>query len=253
VRGRCRLGQTKPTRRRGIRSFDLVVRGGQDNPARKRGIGSEEHDVVSEEELLQGPENDRPGREVVIIFAVFFEAGLAPLSLFLGWLFGHTPLQSFVWSIRDAVWGALAAMPLALLFLAMLHFPVGPLKQVKKFCDKEVVPLFAKSSWSELALVAVSAGVGEEMLFRGVVQAALCGWLKVPWGLTISSLLFGLLHPISITYMVLASFLGFYLGIVWIYNGNLLTVMVTHALYDFAALAYLIRIRQGIDFRTDSR
>ncbi len=31
-------------------------------------------------------------REVVIIFAVFFEVGLALLSLLLGWLLGHPPL-----------------------------------------------------------------------------------------------------------------------------------------------------------------
>jgi hypothetical protein len=47
---------------------------------------------MMEEDLLQGPEDDQPGREVIIILAVFFEAGLAPLSLFLGWLFGHSPL-----------------------------------------------------------------------------------------------------------------------------------------------------------------
>ena len=31
---------------------------------------------------LQEPENEEVGREVIIIFAVFFEAGLAPFSLF---------------------------------------------------------------------------------------------------------------------------------------------------------------------------
>ena len=45
-----------------------------------------------EEDLLQGPEDDPPGRDVIIIFAVFFEAGLAPFSLFLGWLMGHQPV-----------------------------------------------------------------------------------------------------------------------------------------------------------------
>jgi uncharacterized protein len=106
------------------------------------------------------------------------------------------------------------------------------------------VPLLAKSTWSELALISLSAGVGEEMLFRGVVQAGLSGWLGVPWGLSLTSLLFGLIHPISIVYMVFAAVLGFYLGAVWwIVHENLLTVMVTHAVFDFVALAYLIRIR----------
>ena len=36
--------------------------------------------------------------------------------------------------------------------------------------------------------------------------------------------------------MIIASILGLYLGSVFIVRGNLLTVMVIHALYDFAAL-----------------
>ena len=38
-----------------------------------------------EEERPEGPEDDPPSHAVVIIFAVFFEAGLAPFSLALGW------------------------------------------------------------------------------------------------------------------------------------------------------------------------
>ncbi len=104
------------------------------------------------------------------MLAVFFEAGLAPLSLVLGWLFGHPPLEHFAWRFEDAVIGIGATVPLVLMFLAMLRWPVGPLARVKKFCDHEVVPLLNDCSWSEIALVSLSAGVGEEMLFRGVIQ-----------------------------------------------------------------------------------
>ena len=121
----------------------------------------------------------------------------------------------------------------------------GPLAKAKEFCEQEVVPLFDESYWSELALISLSAGVGEEMLFRGVLQASLMDWLGVGWGLALASILFGVLHPISVSYIVIAGFLGLYLGAIWIYNGNLLTVMVTHALYDFVALGYLIRLRDG--------
>jgi membrane protease YdiL (CAAX protease family) len=203
----------------------------------------DDHDPVVEEDLFKEPEDDKPGRDVIIIFAVFFEVGLAPLALFLGWLMGHPPLAKFVWSLRDARWGALAAVPLIVMFLVMLTWPIGPLARVKKFCDEEVVPLFDKSYWSEIALISLSAGVCEEMLFRGVLQASLTDWLGTAWGLALASVLFGLLHPISVAYVLIAGFLGFYLGGVWILNGNLLTVMVTHALYDFAVLGYLIRIQ----------
>ena len=203
-----------------------------------------------EEDPLEAPEDDPPGHGVVIIVAVFFEAGLAPFSLLLGWLLGHPPLEGFVWSAQDALCGAAAAVPLIALFLAMLRWPVGPLAKVKEFCEQDVVPLFDESYWSELALISLSAGVGEEMLFRGVLQASLMEWLGVGWGLTLASILFGVLHPISISYIIIAGILGFYLGGLWFYNGNLLTVMVTHALYDFVALGYLIRLRTGTGERT---
>jgi uncharacterized protein len=206
---------------------------------------AEEQESIMEEVRREDPEDDQPGHGVVIIFAVFFEAGLAPFSLLLGWLLGHMPLAGFVWSARDAAWGAVAALPLIALFLAMLRWPVGPLAKVKEFCEEEVVPLFHESYWSELALISLSAGVGEEMLFRGVLQATLMGWLGVGGGLVLASILFGVLHPISVSYIIIAGFLGLYLGVIWIYNGNLLTVMVTHALYDLVALGYLIRLRAG--------
>ena len=169
-------------------------------------------------------------------------------------------MQSFAWSTSDALLGAAAAAPLVAIFVAILTWPVGRLAQVKTFCDREVVPLFAKSNWSELALISLSAGVGEEMLFRGVFQASFTQWLQGPlgywWGvvagLALASMLFGLLHPISLPYVGIAALLGFYIGAVWIYSGNLLTAMVTHALYDFAALGFIIRIQHGHDDESDS-
>jgi len=198
-----------------------------------------------EEDLLDDPDSeiDGPSRAEIIVFAVFFEGGLAPLSVFLGWLLQHKPLEGFAWSGADAVWGVVATIPLILMFLAIMRWPIGPLSGVRKFWDTEVTPLLAQSSWSEIALVSIAAGVGEEMLFRGVLQAAFSSWFGVPWGLTLTSMLFGLLHPISIPYVVMTCIIGFYLGTVWIVSGNLLTVMVVHALYDFAALGYLIRLR----------
>jgi membrane protease YdiL (CAAX protease family) len=131
------------------------------------------------------------------------------------------------------------------MFLAILNWPIGPLARIKKFCEEDVVSLFQESSWSELALISLSAGVGEEMLFRGALQAAFVHWMGTAGGLVVASLAFGLMHAISMTYIIITVILGLYLGWVWIANGNLLTVMVTHALYDFVALGYLIRIHYG--------
>ncbi len=196
-----------------------------------------------EEDLPQGPEDERPARDVIIIFAVFFEAGLAPFSLILGWFLGHPPLGGFVWNPGDVLWGVAAAFPLIAMFLTILIWPIGPLARAKQFCDREVAPMFENSTWSDLAMLSLSAGVGEEMLFRGVLQPAFTHGMGLTWGLVLASVLFGLLHPISLSYIAIAAALGFYFGAVRIINGNLLAVMVTHSLFDFAALAYLIRFQ----------
>ncbi len=195
-------------------------------------------------QVLFEPENDdgQPGRDVIIMFAVFFEGGLAPLSLVLGWVWGHNPLLQFSWNLWDAFRGAVAALPLIGLFLLMLRWPIGPLKRIKSFCEDEFVPLLAGSSWSDMALIAISAGVGEEMLFRGAIQSSLGAWLGNLWGLSLASVLFGMLHPISIPYILVTMGVGFYLGWGYLYTGNLLTAMVTHALYDFALMGYLLKL-----------
>ena len=141
--------------------------------------------------------------------------------------------------------GGVAALPMLGLFWLARRWPVGPLARIKRFCDEELVPIFQDCTWHDLALLALAAGVGEEMLFRGALQAALSRWLGLWPGLAVTSLLFGLLHPISLAYVVMAGLLGAYLGAVWIATGNLLTIIVAHALYDFLALMALLGDRAG--------
>ena len=99
----------------------------------------------------------------------------------------------------------------------------------------------------ELAVIAALAGIGEEMLFRGVIQAVVAQQIGGPrgmwWGLLVAAALFGLLHPVTPTYAVLAALIGLYLGWLWLAWGNLLLPIITHGSYDFLALWYLLRAR----------
>jgi membrane protease YdiL (CAAX protease family) len=187
----------------------------------------------------RGPEQRDPGR--VVVRGVLLEGGLALLALILGWLLGHPPLLGFSWSLRDAAIGGAATVPLLVLLLMAIRWPIGPLARIKRFIDEEVRPLLGPCSWLELALIALAAGVGEEMLFRGALQGALSRWLGPAPGIALASIVFGVLHPITPAYVVIAGMMGAYLGLVWFLNGNLLTVMVAHALYDFVALLVLLR------------
>jgi len=108
----------------------------------------------------------------------------------------------------------------------------------------KIVPIFLDSTISDLAAISVVAGIGEEALFRGVIQAALSEWLNPSTGLLIASALFGLGHLLTPAYGVLAGLLGLYLGGLFMAFENLLLVMVVHGVYDFLTLVYLMRRRK---------
>jgi uncharacterized protein len=186
------------------------------------------------------PDDDFPRAEVLVIIQVFIGVAEALFSLILGWFLGHNPLETFKWNLHAVLWGVVATIPLILMSLAMLRWPVA---SVEDFFDKEVVPRLERSSWSDLALISLSVSVGDEMLSRGVLLASFSHWFGLPVGLGLASMLVALVQPISIQYMVMTGVLGLYLGGVWIVCGNILTVMVAHALYEFAVLSYLVRIR----------
>ncbi len=85
-------------------------------------------------------------------------------------------------------------------------------------------------------------------MFRGIVQAGLAGYLGSPWaGLIVGSLAFGLAHPMSKTYVVVAALIGIYLGCLLLLTGNLLVPIVAHAPYDLVALVLLVRLEPAAE------
>jgi membrane protease YdiL (CAAX protease family) len=92
----------------------------------------------------------------------------------------------------------------------------------------------------------LAAGIGEEMLFRGVLQSTLTDRLlgatafAQPISIGITSVFFGLLHAVTPLYAILATLASVYFG--WVYvalgDGNLLVPMVCHAVYDVGALLW---------------
>lgn len=187
--------------------------------------------------------NDQPSTSLLLP-AVAFEGALAVLAVFLGWLIGRNPLQSMHWVAADAGLAAAAALiPLAIL-IPCIFYPVGPLSALLRTVEETLVPLFAGCGILDLAIISLLAGLGEEMLFRPIVQQSLAELIGGPWmGLVGAAVLFALAHWITTTYAVIAGLIGLYLGWLWMVTGNLLVPIVTHAVYDFVVLVYLVKIR----------
>ena len=124
----------------------------------------------------------------------------------------------------------------------MLRSSLAPLVRIRRLFDTQLRPLFESWSLIQLAFISALAGIGEELLFRGVIQGALDSIVGPAVALITASFLFGCAHLITVTYAIAATVIGVYLGLIWVLSGNLLVPIVAHAVYDFAALVYLLRI-----------
>ena len=177
--------------------------------------------------------------------AAAFEGGLIVVAIALGWLVDQPPLATFHLDFYSVALGVAATLPPLGLFWLCMKMPLGPLQTIARILDEILIPLFLECGPMQLLVIAALAGMGEEMLFRGVIQAAVAqqigGTAGIALGLLIAAILFGLLHPITPTYALLAGLIGLYLGWVWLASENLLTPIIAHGLYDFLALAYLVR------------
>ncbi|HEY2760118.1 MAG TPA: CPBP family intramembrane glutamic endopeptidase [Pirellulales bacterium] len=177
----------------------------------------------------------------IVRMGLLFEGVLALAACCIGLFLTTPPWQRIILRPLDIVWGLLATLPLVLGLLIMRRIRTGPLGKLNSTVDSMLVPMFARCTILQLALISVMAGLGEELLFRGVLQPVLIGWLGIAAGLCIASVIFGLLHAVTITYAVLATIVGVYLGWLALATGNLLGPIIAHGLYDFVALVYLIR------------
>ena len=102
----------------------------------------------------------------------------------------------------------------------------------------------------KIVVLGMSAGIGEECLFRGVLQPVVEGWMpEVNTILTpqvnailITGVIFGLLHALTPAYFIIATLLSIYFGFLVNYTGNLLTPLLAHGLYDVVGFLLLKRM-----------
>lgn len=101
------------------------------------------------------------------------------------------------------------------------------------------------------AVFAITSAIGEELLFRGFLQQWLSdrlldGPMSDWWGLAIASLIFGMVHvgPDRKTFLpwtIMAIVMGFALGGMYLYTGNLLAPMLCHFTINLLNLAQIGR------------
>src|SRR5262245_22602913 len=133
-------------------------------------------------------------------------------------------------------WGIGFAVLLAVVNLALLRWRanVWPADALRHVCGVIVRPLFAHVALWQIILVSALAGLGEELLFRGVLQPLV--------GLTAASVLFGAIHIGGrgfVGYGIWAACIGLVMGWLAMITGGLTAPIVAHGMYDALALAYV--------------
>ncbi len=154
--------------------------------------------------------------------------GFLALSLFLAfpWIYwvqgrdlGALLIGNRPW--RDLLLGAGAGMIFAL--LARIAF--GRIPSLRRdLRTLQSALAFEHLSPLRKGVIALSAGVGEEILFRGALQYHL--------GLGLTSLLFGCMHPLSLAYVIYATIAGLLLGGLALSTQALMAPIVCHVTID---------------------
>ena len=173
--------------------------------------------------------------------AALAEAGLVLVAIALGAWLDAAPFAALHWSWRGLAGGIAATAPLLLGLWWCLGTRFQPIARLVQLVEERLAPVFAGSSTLELITLSAMAGLGEEALFRGVIQTALAGHLPAWVAVALTALLFGAAHWLTTAYAVLAAIVGAYLGWLLLASGNLLVPIVAHAVYDLVALSILVR------------
>lgn len=181
--------------------------------------------------------------------ALQVEGALFVLALGLGWLGLRDPEQSLVrfsWegTLRPALlWGLAGAVPVIAVSLWGSHSKARFWQPVQSAIHETLLPLVRQCDWAGLAIVALLAGLGEELLFRWSLQGGLERLLPAGSGtwiaLLIASAVFGCCHFVNREYFLVATVIGVWLGLLMIWSGTWLAPALAHTLVDLVALAVL--------------
>ena len=176
-----------------------------------------------------------------LLFAYFSDP--APL----GYIGLKKPSKAFYWIIGIAA--LLLAIPLVEYtgFLnRKINFGTAQqwMQSMEDDAAEQIKFMLGKHSSGELLMniifIAVFAGVGEELFFRGVLQRMFIKAFRSPWaGIIFTAVLFSAMH-IQFFGFFPRLLLGIVLGALYWYSGSLWTAIVAHFAYDafFIVLAY---------------
>ncbi|CAN5559580.1 type II CAAX endopeptidase family protein [soil metagenome] len=152
--------------------------------------------------------------------------------------------DSLPWSL---LLGTLTAA--ATVLLGILLYRLVP--TMRQIADELAPTLVDGADRSNLVLISLFSGIGEEMLFRGAVQPE--------FGLVVAAVLFGLVHigpdRRYLTWTAWTILAGFLFGFLYEFSGGLLAPIIAHSLHNastFLLWRHLRKQTMNLDPKDDS-
>ena len=182
-----------------------------------------------------------PSGERVFLIAIGGTAAIGLVAYLLGMLFDVPLAAQIKWNLSGVVMGVIAVLPMAA-FLWWFVDTSDP--TIARFREQQI-EFFADIGFEftpfRIAVMALAAGIGEELMFRGFLQTWIDGFAPLTVAIVVTNIVFGLLHMRTVLYAVIAGLVGVYLGVLYAVTDNLLVPIVAHGVYDLIALEYTRR------------
>ena len=109
-----------------------------------------------------------------------------------------------------------------------------------KLGEYELKEILGYPTYLQIFIIAIFSGIGEELFFRGFLQPY--------FGIWFTSLMFGIAHP-PLTknlqlYPLIATFIGFLLGWLFIFTGGILTPIIVHFFINLMNIYRITRLSE---------
>jgi membrane protease YdiL (CAAX protease family) len=146
--------------------------------------------------------------------------------------------------------GVVAALPLLFLNNLLWRWSVShPESVFARFSRTVIIPLCKQVTPGLAAALAVMSGFGEELFFRGVLNAIVTEHLGLVTAAVLTSVLFAYVHFVGLVktfggMLPVYTAVGLYFWALHYWTQSLFAVTVTHATYNFCAIVW-VRLTGG--------
>lgn len=200
-----------------------------------------------------------------VFIAGTFELMLGVLAVGLGLWIGPDPHTTMPRShegdrlVSGLFDGVLVGLLMVYILVWLEKYNFSWIRKASQAGERVFVQLMQGAGFFHYLALSLAAGVGEELLFRGWLQSFLEMHLTnmgdaAPWvAIALSALVFGLVHPVTVGYVVLAFLLGCLLGVAYHLTGNILVPIVAHTLYDLILMIRMVANARQVESRGNEK